>query len=57
MVVLRSSHMMSNILGSATTIRQASRFLLPASDARIAMVDPHPTAAAVLVTFGHDGRT
>ncbi|MFD7259079.1 SDR family oxidoreductase [Streptomyces sp. NPDC059874] len=59
-VVLRSSHMMSNILGSATTIRQAGRFFLPAGDARIAMVDPHDVAtaaAAVLVTSGHDGRT
>ncbi|MGW6981036.1 SDR family oxidoreductase [Streptomyces sp. NPDC054932] len=59
-VVLRSSHMMSNILGSAATIRQAGRFFLPAGDARIAMVDPHDVAtaaAAALATSGHDGRT
>ncbi|WP_405443759.1 SDR family oxidoreductase [Streptomyces avidinii] len=59
-VVLRSSHMMSNILGSATTVRQAGRFFLPAGDARIAMVDPYDVAgaaAAVLVTSGQDGRT
>lgn len=59
-VVLRSSHMMSNILGSAATIQQAGRFFLPAGDARIAMVDPRDVAAAaaaVLVTAEHDGST
>ncbi|AWZ09417.1 MULTISPECIES: NmrA family NAD(P)-binding protein [unclassified Streptomyces] len=59
-VVLRSSHMMSNVLGSAATIRQAGRFFLPAGDARIAMVDPHDVAtaaAAALVTAEHDGST
>ncbi|GAA4031948.1 SDR family oxidoreductase [Streptomyces plumbiresistens] len=59
-VVLRSSHMMSNILGSAATIRQVGRFFLPAGDARIAMVDPRDVAtaaAAVLVTAEHDGST
>jgi uncharacterized protein YbjT (DUF2867 family) len=59
-VVLRSSHMMSNILGSAMTIRQADRFFLPAGDARIAMIDPcdvAAAAAAALVTSEYDGRT
>ncbi|WP_329344860.1 NAD(P)H-binding protein [Streptomyces sp. NBC_01352] len=59
-VVLRSSHMMSNILGFAATIRQVGRFFLPAGDARIAMVDPRDVAtaaAAVLVTAEHDGST
>ncbi|MFZ3474632.1 NmrA family NAD(P)-binding protein [Streptomyces sp. 4.24] len=59
-VVLRSSHMMSNVLGSAATIRQAGRFFLPAGDARIAMVDPYDVATAAvaaLVTAEHDGST
>ncbi|MBT2407468.1 MULTISPECIES: SDR family oxidoreductase [unclassified Streptomyces] len=59
-VVLRSSHMMSNILGSAATIRQADRFFLPAGDARIAMIDPRDVAAAaasVLSTAVQGGRT
>ncbi|GAB7106682.1 SDR family oxidoreductase [Streptomyces phaeofaciens JCM 4814] len=59
-VVLRSSHLMSNLLGSAATIRQAGRFFLPAGDARIAMIDPRDVAAAAaaaLTTDGHDGRT
>lgn len=59
-VVLRSSHMMSNILGSAGTIRQADRFFLPAGDARIAMIDPRDVAAAgasVLSAAVRGGRT
>ena len=59
-VVLRSSHLMSNLLGSVATIRRAGRFFLPAGDARIAMIDPRDVAAAAaaaLTTDGHDGRT
>ncbi|MGW6688075.1 hypothetical protein [Streptomyces sp. NPDC054961] len=59
-MILRSSHMMSNILGSAATIRQADRFFLPAGDARIAMIDPRDLAAAaasVLSTAVRGERT
>ncbi|MFI8963927.1 SDR family oxidoreductase [Streptomyces sp. NPDC053493] len=59
-VVLRASHLMSNLLGSAATVKEAGRFFLPAGDARIAMVDPRDVgaaAASVLTTAGHDGRT
>ncbi|MFJ8015746.1 SDR family oxidoreductase [Streptomyces sp. NPDC096339] len=59
-VVLRSGHLMTNILGSAATIREAGRFFLPAGDAPIAMIDPRDVAAAaasVLTTTAHDGRT
>lgn len=58
-VVLRASHLMSNILGSAATIAQTDRFFLPAGDAPIAMVDPRDVAAtaAVVLALDHAGRT
>ncbi|WP_258054613.1 SDR family oxidoreductase [Streptomyces sp. Ru71] len=59
-VVLRSSHLMSNIRASADSIKQAGRFFLPAGDARIAMIDPRDVAAVatlVMETSDHDGRT
>lgn len=59
-VVLRAGHLMSNLIGSAATIARVGRFFLPAGDTPIAMVDPRDvasTAAAVLTTAGHDGRT
>ncbi|MFF6772073.1 SDR family oxidoreductase [Streptomyces sp. NPDC012637] len=49
--VLRAAHLMSNILGSAPTIRQAGRFFLPAGDAPIAMVDPRDVAAAAVAAL------
>uniref|UniRef100_UPI003F498ACB SDR family oxidoreductase n=1 Tax=Streptomyces sp. CA-141956 TaxID=3240051 RepID=UPI003F498ACB len=55
-VILRSSFLMSNLLGSLPTIGQAGRIFLPAADARIAMIDPRDVAAcAVAVLSGKSG--
>ncbi|WP_354644059.1 NAD(P)H-binding protein [Kitasatospora camelliae] len=59
-VVLRSAHLMANVLGSAATIREYGRILLPAGEARIAMTDPRDVAAAageVLTSRVREGRT
>ncbi|MGC0328101.1 uncharacterized protein YbjT (DUF2867 family) [Streptomyces sp. SAI-170] len=55
-VILRSSFLMSNLLGSLPTIGQAGRIFLPAADARVAMIDPRDVAAcAVAVLSGQSG--
>ncbi|MCX5123526.1 MULTISPECIES: SDR family oxidoreductase [unclassified Streptomyces] len=59
-VILRSSFLMSNLLGSLPTIGQAGRIFLPADDARVAMIDPRDVAAcavAVLSGQSRDGET
>ncbi|MEV6954213.1 SDR family oxidoreductase [Streptomyces sp. NPDC051183] len=47
-VILRSSFLMSNLLGSLPTIGQAGRIFLPADDARVAMIDPRDVAACAV---------
>ncbi|WP_431682796.1 SDR family oxidoreductase [Kitasatospora sp. KL5] len=59
-VILQSSYLMSNILGSAGTIARTGKFFLPAGEAHVAMIDPRDVAAAaaaVLTAGGHDGQT
>jgi uncharacterized protein YbjT (DUF2867 family) len=59
-VVLRASFFMSNLFASADTIRDAGMIVVPAGEAKIAMVDPRDiaaVAATVLVDGGHDGRS
>jgi uncharacterized protein YbjT (DUF2867 family) len=58
-VVLRPGNFMSNLLGSADTVRHAGRLFAPAAGARSAMIDPRDVAAAaatVLTESGHEGR-
>ncbi len=60
-VVLRPNFYMSNLLGSAETIRQTGKLFAPADGAKIAMIDPRDVAAvaAVVLTtdIGHEGQT
>jgi uncharacterized protein YbjT (DUF2867 family) len=59
-VVLRSSVYMSNVVAGAERVADEGRLYAPAGEARIAMIDPRDvgaTAAVVLTTQGHDGRT
>jgi uncharacterized protein YbjT (DUF2867 family) len=45
-VVLRPGFLMSNLLGSAETIKHAGQFFLPAGEAAVAMADPRDVAVA-----------
>ncbi|MGH9116680.1 MAG: SDR family oxidoreductase [Acidimicrobiales bacterium] len=59
-VVLQPSTYMTNVVGSAETVRHMGTLFAPADDARIAMIDPRDVgtgAAAVLTEDGHDGKT
>jgi uncharacterized protein YbjT (DUF2867 family) len=59
-VVLRPQFYMSNLLGSAETIKEAGAIFAPAGGAKIPMIDPRDVAAAaaaVLTEDGHDGQT
>jgi uncharacterized protein YbjT (DUF2867 family) len=59
-VVLRCSTFMSGVLAAAETVRHVGKLLVPAGDARIAMLDPRDVAAVaatVLTEDGHDGET
>ena len=60
-VVLRPNFYMSNLLGSAESIRQTGKLFAPADVAKIAMIDPRDvaTVAAVVLTtdIGHEGQT
>ena len=60
-VVLRPNFYMSNLLGSAESIRQTGKLFAPADGAKIAMIDPRDVAAvaAVVLTtdIGHEGQT
>ena len=60
-VVLRANFYMSNLLGSAESIRQTGKLFAPADGAKIAMIDPRDVAAvaAVVLTtdIGHEGQT
>lgn len=51
---------MTNLLASAESIAHTGKLFAPASDARVAMIDPGDVAAvaaAALVDRGHAGRT
>lgn len=50
--ILRSSFLMSNILGSLRAVRETGRFFLPGGDARVATIDPRDVGAcaAALLT-------
>lgn len=59
-VILRPSFYMSNLLGSAETIKHAGKVFAPADGARIAMIDLRDVAApaaVVLTEDGHDGQS
>lgn len=58
-VVLRPTFNMTNLFGSAESIRQAGSLFVPAEGARVAMIDPGDIAAVAAVTLTeetHDGR-
>jgi uncharacterized protein YbjT (DUF2867 family) len=59
-VVLQPGFSMTNLLGSADSVRTQSALFAPAAGARIAMIDPADVAAVAAVTLttdGHDGST
>jgi uncharacterized protein YbjT (DUF2867 family) len=59
-VVLRPRFFMTNLLGSVETIRSAGAVIAPADGVKIPMIDPADvaaTAAAVLISDGHEGQT
>jgi uncharacterized protein YbjT (DUF2867 family) len=59
-VILRCGPYMSNVVAAAEQVAREDRLYAPAGETRIAMIDPRDvgaTAAAVLTTSGHDGRT
>jgi uncharacterized protein YbjT (DUF2867 family) len=59
-VVLRPSAYMTNLLGSADTVKHVGRLFAPAGVARITYVDPRDVAAAAAATIavdGHEGST
>lgn len=58
-VVLRPNFYMSNLLASAEAIKRTCQLVLPAAEARIAMVDPRDVAAAAVAALegaGDDGQ-
>ena len=59
-VVLRPRYYMTNLLAFAGTVRAAGAVFAPAEGVKIPMIDPADvaaTAAAVLTSDGHEGRT
>jgi uncharacterized protein YbjT (DUF2867 family) len=59
-VVLRSSFYMTNLLGSAETIKATGKLFAPAGGVKVAMIDPHDVAAVAaraLATNVHEGKT
>lgn len=59
-VILRPGPFMSNLLMAAAHVAQERMLLVPAGDARMAMIDPRDVgaaAAAVLLAAGGDGAT
>ena len=59
-VVLRPRYYMTNLLAFAGTVRAAGAVFAPAEGVKVPMIDPADvaaTAAAVLTTDGHEGRT
>lgn len=58
-VVLRPNFLMTNVLASADAITHTGQLLVPAGDAKIAMVDPGDVAAVAVAALngaGGDGR-
>ncbi len=53
-VVLRANFYMSNLLGSAESIRQTGKLFAPADGAKIAMIDPRDVAAVAAVVLTTD---
>jgi uncharacterized protein YbjT (DUF2867 family) len=59
-VVLQSCFYMTNLLAAAEQVRSDGKLFAPASEGKIAMIDPRDTAAVAavaLTTDGHEGRT
>jgi uncharacterized protein YbjT (DUF2867 family) len=50
-VVLRPGFYMTNLIGSAETIKHAGQFFLPAGDAPVALTDPRDVAAAAVMAL------
>jgi uncharacterized protein YbjT (DUF2867 family) len=59
-VLLRSSFYMTNLLGSAETMKETGKLFAPAGGVRVAMIDPRDVAAVAaraLITDAHEGKT
>ena len=55
--VLRPGFLMTNLLGSAETVKHAGQFFLPAGDAQVALTDPRDVAAAAATALTTDRRS